>query len=395
MRATRMALVRTLLVMGTCGVLVGACASREDPLEIGLRRIALDLAFKDATKAEPVSPRQVAVQLGVADVRTLAEIPEEEEPPRRTPRVIVIPPRRPQPVCEAAPPGANYDVPTYPVVKDPPEIGTYTRINQGSVKIGTAAFDLDFQYPPKSEVDVTDVAFVTATAYLNNDDVDKLGVPAQVRGDPTAFPNRVEYSMTRHGPSGLKVVDRYRYSLGGTTGGDFVWLIRRETTLNGKTSVFNPTPPIRYVKLFVAEGPDSEITHGGTDRATNTALTVQSKIVGRESVDVCGEVVDTFKVQIVENFVDLSKQPPVISGNESGTANFWNVRFDHGLLLVREEVHSTYRGSTEVAGAPVPVTVKTDYIGTIDALKPKPLKTRSTTPTTAPPVDDGGDGEEG
>jgi hypothetical protein len=391
MMATSRGPIRTLLVVGLCAALVGACANREDPLEIGLRRVALDLAFKDATKAEPVSPRQVAQQLGVADVRTLAEIPEEEEAPRRTPRIIVIPPRKPEPGCEVAPAGANYDVPTYPVVKDPPPIGTYTRINQGSVKIETTAFNLDLQYPSKSDVDITDVAFVTASTYLNSEDADDAGLPAQVRSDPTLFPPRVEFSMTHHGPSGLKVVDRYRYSTGGTTGGDFLWLIRRETTLNGKTSVFNPTPPIRYVKLFVAEGPDSEITHGGTDRDTNTALTVQSKIVGRESVDVCGEVVDTFKVQIVENFVDLSQQPPVISGNETGTANYWNMQFDHGLLLVREEVHSTYRGSTEIAGAPVPVTLKTDYIGTIDALTPKPLKVRSTTPTTAPPMDDGGD----
>ena len=199
--------------------------------------------------------------------------------------------------------------------------------------------------------------------------------------------------MTRHGPSGLKVVDRYRYSSGGTTGGDYLWLVRRETTLNGKTTVFNPTPPIRYVELFVPEGPDSEVTHAGTDRETNMALSIQSKIIGRESVDVCGEVVDTFRVEIIENFVDLSQQPPVISGNETGTANYWNIRFDHGLLIVQEEVHTTYRGTEEVAGAPVPVTLRTDYVSTIDALTPKPLKTGPTTPTTRP-SDESGEEEE-
>src|SRR6185436_4229224 len=117
----------------------------------------------------------------------------------------------------------------------------------------------------------------------------------------------------------------------GATGGDYLWLIKRETTVGGIKAAFTPTPPIRYIKLFVTEGTDSEVTHAGVDRATNTALTVQSKIVGRESVDVCGSVVDTFRVQIQENFVDLSKSPPTISGNENGTANFWNMQFDHGL----------------------------------------------------------------
>ena len=390
--------VRIVALMGLCALVVGACADRRDPLEIGLRRVALDLAFKDAEKAAPVSPRQVAAQLAVADPVTLQQIPEqepeeeeEELPGRRGPRVIVIPARAPEPVCETAPPGANYDVPTYPVVKDPPAVGTYTRRNNGTLKIETATFDLDFPYPPKTNVDITDVQFVTASSYLSDDDVKDANLPAQVRSDATAFPPRTEYSMTRYGPSGLKVVDRYRYSSGGTSGGDYLWLIRRETTLNGKTAVFNPTPPIRYVELFVAEGPDSVVTHAGTDRRTNTALSIQSKIVGRESIDVCGEVVDTFRIEIIENFVDLSQQPPVISGNENGTANYWNIRFDHGLLIVQEEVHSTYRGTEEIAGAPVPVTLRTDYVSTIDALTPKPLKARSTTPTTRPADDGGGD----
>lgn len=389
--------LRSLAAVGVCAVIVGACADRQDPLEIGLRRVALDLAFKDAEKAAPVSPRQVVAQLGAADPLTLQEIPEEEpeeEPGRRGPRVIVIPARAPEPVCDTAPPGANYDVPTYPVVKDPPLVGTYTRRNNGTLKIETATFDLDFPYPPKTNVDITDVQFVTANSVLNEEDVKGANLPSEVRNDATVFPPRTEYSMTRYGPSGLKVVDRYRYSSGGTTGGDFLWLIRRDTTLNGKTTVFNPTPPIRYVELFVPEGPDSEVTHAGTDRETNTALSVQSKIVGRESIDVCGEVVDTFRVEIIENFVDLSQQPPVISGNETGTANYWNIRFDQGLLIVQEEIHTVYRGTEEVAGAPVPVTLRTDYVSTIDALKPKPLKTGSTTPTTRPPGDAGGDEEE-
>ena len=383
---------RAAALVALCGVVVSACAERQDPLEIGLRRVALDLAFKDAEKAAPVSPRQVVAQLGAADPTILQQIPEEEpeveEPARRGPRIIVIPAKKTEPECEPAPPGANYDVPTYPVVKDPPAVGTYTRRNNGTLKVETAAFNLDFPYPPKTNVDITDIQFVTASSYLNAEEADQANLPPTVRNDATAFPPRTEYSMTRYGPSGLKVVDRYRYSSGGTTGGDYLWLIRRETTLEGKTTVFNPTPPIRYVELFVPEGPDSEVTHAGTDRETNTALAVQSKIVGRESIDVCGEVVDSFRVEIIENFVDLSQQPPVVSGNETGTANYWNIRFDDGLLIVQEEVHSTYRGTMQIAGAPVPVTLRTDYVSTIDALTPKPLKSGSTTPTTRPADDE-------
>jgi hypothetical protein len=368
-----------LVALALCGLFSAACAPKQDPLEVGLRRVALDLAFKDETKAEPVSPRQVVTQLQVVDDALEEEVPEDE-PPRKGPKLIVVPGRKPEPPCVPAPAGAQYDVPTYAVVKDPPAVGSYTRHNTGTVKIETAAFNLDLPYPMKTNVDISDIQFVTATSYLNSDDADSLGLPGEVRDNPDAFPARVEFTMARSGPSGSKVVDTFRYSLGGATGGDFLWLIRRETTVSGVKTVFNPTPPIRYVKLFVTEGTDSEVTHAGVDRATNTALSVQSKIVGRESVDVCGSVVDTFRVQIQENFADLSQTPPVISGNENGTANFWNIQFDHGMLLVREEVHSTYRGTAEIAGAPVPVTVRYDYTSTLDALEPKAPKAAATLP---------------
>ena len=364
-----------LVVVALCGVLVAGCAKHEDPLEIGLRRVALDLAFKDETKAEPVSPRQIVTQYELADASVAEEVPDEPEPVRKAPRVIVIPPRKAEPQCVAAPAGANYDVPSYPVVKDPPAIGVYTRRNTGTVKLETAAFNLELPYPPRTTAEITDIAQVTASSYLNGEDAESLGLPGEVRSSPDAFPPRTEFSLTRTGPSGSKTVDRFRYSSGGTTGGDFLWLIRRETTVSGVKTVFNPTPPIRYIRLFVPEGgTDAESTYAGVDRTSNTALSVHSKILNRESVDVCGTVVDTFRVQIEENFVDLSKTPPVVSGNENGTANFWNIQFDHGLLIVREEVHSTYRGTAEIAGAPVPVTLRYDYTSTIDDLSPKAPK---------------------
>lgn len=378
-------------------MITAACGNRPDPLEIGLRRVALDLAFKDPEKAVDVSPRAVATQLDLAEPALLAQVPEEVEPeptPRAAPRRIIIPARKEQPVCGTAPAGAGYDVPTYPLVKDPPLVGSYPRHYTGTVRLQTTLFDLEFPYPPKANADITDVAAVTASTYVNEED--RAALPPPVRNDPNVFVDKVEYKLTRRGPSGLKQVDTFQYTKGGATGGDFLLLVRRETTINGKTTTFTPSPPIRYIKLFTPEGSDSAVSHAGVDRDTQTALAVQSRIVGRESVDVCGEVVDTFRVQIQENFVDLTKNPPETSGNENGTANFWNIQFDRGLLLVREEVHSTFRGSTEVAGAPVPITVTSNYVATLDALTPQPLKSAAapSAPSGDAPGNAGGAGAE-
>jgi hypothetical protein len=365
--------VRSVAVIATVAALVAAsCGRHTDQLEIGLRRVALDLAFKDASKSPPLSPRAVARQLSVVDTSVLNQVPVADEPPARQPRVITVPARQ-EPVCNAAPAGANYDYPTYAVVKDPPKVGTYTRHNAGTVKIETTVFNLDLPYPAKSNLDISDLKFVTADPLLNERDVTALNPPSDVRNS-ALFPPRINFTMTRYGPSGLKQIDSFQYSTGGATGGDYVWLIKRETIVNGVSAVFTPTPPIQYIKLFTTEGSGSAVRHAGTDRDTNTALAVQSTIVGRESVDICGDVFDTFRVQIQENFVDLSKSPPVVSGNEGGTSNFWNIQFDHGLIVLREEVHSTFRGSTQIAGAPVPVTVRYDYTSTLDSLTPTPAK---------------------
>jgi hypothetical protein len=313
----------------------------------------------------------VAQQLSIVDNSILAEVPAAPEPPARVPRVIYVPAKQ-EPPCTAAPAGAQYDYPTYAVVKGPPTVGTYSRHNDGTVKIQTTVFNLDLPYPQKTKVDIGDLNFVTGNVALNDKDVAAVNPPADVRNNATAFPPRVDFNMTRYGPSGLKQIDSFRYSTGGASGGDYLWLIKRETIVNGVSTVFTPTPPIQYIKLFTTEGSGSANRHAGTDRTTNTALAVQSTIVGRESVDICGDVFDSFRVQIQENFVDLSKSPPVVSGNENGTSNYWNIQFDHGLILLREEVHSTFRGTTQIAGAPVPVTVLYDYTSTLDSLTPTP-----------------------
>jgi hypothetical protein len=391
--------VRLALVALAGALTTAACGHQPDPLEIGLRRVALDLSFKDPAKAAEVSPRAVVTQLELADPAIVAQVPEEiEEAPRRGPKVIVVPARKAEPVCETAPAGAGYDTPTYPLVKDPPVVGSYPRHYTGTVKLQTTLFDLSLPYPPKANTDITDLAFVTASTYVG--ETERAALPAPAHDDPNVFVPKTEFKLTHHGPSGLTQVDTFQYTAGGATGGDFLLLTKRETTVNGATTTFTPEPPIRYIKLFTPEGDDSAVSHAGVDRATQTALAVQSRIMGRESVDVCGEVVDTFRVQIQENFVDLTKSPPETSGNENGTANFWNIQFDHGLLLVREEVHTTFHGSTEVAGAPVPITIVSDYVGTLDSMTPQPLKARSSTPAgvSGPKgdgggaTDDGGDG---
>jgi hypothetical protein len=392
--------IKTKLLIGlmAMSVLASACAKKTNPLEVGLRRVALDLAFKDPGLAESPTPREVVRTVAGADYDyTLDEVPDDLEevvaPPKRT--ILPTPPRRaPEPECEEAPPGQGYDVPTYPVVKDPPREGVYTRRYTGTVKISTALFDIALPYPSKAKVEVSNVSFGEGAPLVGPGDATALP-PGTQTGSPTAFPQFVEYRLTRFGPSGFKQVDTMRYTKGGTTGGDYLYLVKRETTASGTTKVFQPTPAIRYIELYAPEGDDSANTFAGVDREHQTALTVQSKILARESVDICGEVFDSFRVQIQENFADLSRTPPEVSGNASDQYNYWNIQFDHGMLLLREEVHSTLQTTTEVAGAPTPITVYYDYVGTLNSVEPTAFPTNSAggESTTTTTVRTGEEGE--
>ncbi len=390
-RSTKSRLAVGLLALA---LLASACAKKSNPLEVGLRRIALDLAFKDPElAADSPTPRQIVRTIAGADYNyALNDFPDDLDgiaaPPKRT-RLATPPRREPEPDCPEALPGQGYDVPTYPVVKDPPAQGVYTRHYTGTVKISTALFDITLPYPPKAKVEVSNVTFGEGSPVVGPGDAAVLP-PGTQTGSPTAFPQFVEYNVTRFGPSGFKQVDTMRYTKGGTTGGDYLYLVKRETTASGTTTVFQPTPAIRYIELYTPEGDDSANTFSGVDRENHTALTVQSKILSRESVDVCGEVYDSFRVQIQENFADLSKSPPETSGNASDQYNYWNIQFDHGMLLLREEVHSTLRTSTQVAGAPTPITVYYDYVGTLNSVEAKAFQTNSAgaTTTTAPGDDE-------
>lgn len=370
---------KVAVAVALAAAIAAACGGSESPVEIGFRRVALDLAFKDAEKAPPVPEARVVQQVIGTDY-----VYEEEPPEPETRRIVRrIPPAntKAKRECPAAPDGATPARVAFQTIKDPPRVGTYPRHNEGSITIQLATQPIELPVPPLSSWDIPRVDFVKAALTLNDNDVEALDPPAEARSNDTIFKDMPEFELTRRLLPGYSTTDTFRYSYDGQTGGDFLYLVKRVSVARGVETVFQPTPPIRYVRLQVPQGDiqDSGAVHAGVDRATNTVLAVQSQIIDREFVDVCGEVVDTFKVRIQEQFVDLTGG--TTSGNENGTYNYWNIQFDNGLLLVRETNNSTARLTTEVAGAPVPVAVQYRYTSTLDKMEPDPLEVRPAAPS--------------
>ncbi len=320
----------------------------------------------------------------------------EEFAPNVAPIIRRIP-AKPQPPCPVAPEGLSPDFPAFAVVRGEPKPGVYVRRNVGTVSIELATGQsVDIPMPPRNTVEVSEV-----TSYRG---IPATGEPANAAGAPvdTAEPTAelFEFTMTRRPLPNQRIVDHYRYSnrqlapvavdpqadnqanaTRDTAVGDYLYLVKRVTLLDGAEKSFTPTPPIRVLRLNVPEGNAATAgsVHGGIDSDTRVAMTITSRIVSRQLVDVCGDVLDTYRVQIQEQFVDLAATPPRTSGNDPGTSTFWNVQFDRGMLLVREEVDTTVRSTTEVAGAPLPVTVRYKYTSTLESTEPSPLPAKKAT----------------
>jgi len=362
---------RPVVGLFALSLLASACGAGADPFEIGLRRVALDLAFEDAEIAADINARQIVRRIVFVEQEVLEQIPEG--PVRQIIRIIP----RPTLVCPKADANQTPELPAFAVVKDPPTVGRYGRHNTGTleIQIGTGE-PFTLPYPSRTAWEVDEVGDQRVLNYVNSD-AGTTGAPDEVQADDNAFKDRVDFQLTRITSPSFRVTDHFRYSRGDAgASGDFLWLIKRVTVVNGQPIEFNPTPPIRYLRLFTVEGPDSEVAHGGIDRDTNVAMAVQSRIVGREWVDVCGENHDTYRVEISESMIDLSSDEPETSGNEpGGQTNVWNIQFDNGLLVLREEVHTTLRSSIQgPADSRIPVVVNSDYVSVLDSIEPGPLE---------------------
>ena len=396
---------RAVALLLACSFVVAACGSDEDPLALGFRRVSLDLVFKDATKASPAEAQRIiqVIELFDEDVRRepdAATEPEPEPAPRR--RRTTAPPGIPEKVCLPADPTQTPETPVFGAVRNPPVEGSYTRKNTGEIRIESESPlvpSFTVPYPEKTAWSVTDIERSRGTLATNPREDELLGT--ETLPEAPAAPEVVRFTLTRPVGSGLTVIETYQYygdrapADADTTAstdmdGDGLFLVRRETQSETfGTSIFTPTPPVMVVPIGDETEATEANTGAGIDRETGSAMTVESKILSREAIDVCGEMVDTYRVQWEEQFVDNSRGRPVIAGNvESGKPNIWNISFSDRLLIVREEIHSQTRTYVGDGAAALPVTVAFDYVSTLGELETKPLRTGTPTPRPSQPDDD-------
>ena len=108
----------------------------------------------------------------------------------------------------------------------------------------------------------------------------------------------------------------------------------------GNTSELNFTPGVLYLPLEIVPG--EEFNAVGIDSRTGSVLQNQAKVVKRERVDACGDVVDGWVVEATQTFSGTAQTAP--------PRNYrYIVAPQLGGVIISEEIHtSSPQGNTDV-----------------------------------------------
>jgi hypothetical protein len=329
-------------------LMTAACGGRgPDPLVIGMKRIALNLAFaKDELAAPPVPPEHIITYIPAPpELIADGDFSKFKTPPKGTNK----PP--PPPPCAVAPPGTPAAEPVPIFARGVPKEGSYSWHNEGTIKITGTVFPITIPYPPKTKSEIRNLQVKPATP--GGEALTPAGRVA------LGLSYVVTYDVVKKISPELIVTDSYRYDESNLV------LTKRAIKTQQTTTEFVPQPTITFLNFGKGEG--DTWSSAGIDTKQSVSMVVQGLISNREFVDLCGVVVDAFRIVSNETSVNLSNSSQ--SGTDAQQPNVYWFANQFGALVIQEEGHFTQ--VVQVDGAPV--TLEFDYKSTLDSTAPGPL----------------------
>ena len=308
-----------------CCVIFAACGGGgETPLQIGIKRSALDLVFKEDDGGESKAPPQLALAPQPAPAHSGFVTSADDDLGGGGPEPPAVA------ACPKAGPDDFPEEPVTTVITKEPIAGLYRYRNTGTFKI-EASFDLQGPYPPQASRTLKVL-------------------------DPEGDAERFRYETVQRGLGANVTTTLYRVT------NNSLDLVRSHTESDQGEVSFEPTPPVRLMMLGGGEG--TSWTSAGVDEASGTAMVVEGSIEKRELIDVCGDVYDTYRVLSDETITNA------FTGfqYETNEPTVYNVATHLGGLFLREDVDST----TTIPSDQGLVRVHLDYVSTADSVDPEP-----------------------
>jgi hypothetical protein len=330
--------MRTRILRAALAVvtLAGCSSGRPQRTVIGVRKVALAMAFSDQALKTVVPPRIVVTYVPAPPEAIVAALPEAAPYIPPAPPAATAPPKPPTPACPKAAPGGPLPDPAPVALTKPPVAGTYVQQNKGTIKLN-GAVPLSLPYPTFSLVIIRDIA------------VADVFDPVYGTVRTTSFTLEDQILPT------IKTVSRYEYNATQMN------LVQRDVVNGAATTRLKPTPA---VEVLAFTGPNTSWNAAGLDTSTATALSVQGTIAPNEAVDLCGKLVDTLRVSTDEHQVNATTGEQ--SGSRAGTPTVTSYATQLGGLPVRRELHTTQIASTDAG----PVSFDTDVVSTFTSTTP-------------------------
>ena len=341
--------MRFRAVLVVVAVLVPACGGGGggQGIEYGLKRIALDLAFESKDIGEATPEVALSTPLPVPSVGQLQQ--------SYSVRPLPVVPRND---CPTAPPGSVPRSSVQSRITRLPAMGQYTYNVKGTFELQSAVFPLKGPLPP-----------LERREYRNG--VLTPGEPNPLTGanaEPT-----LDFEIFQQGlVPGTSMTRFYR-----VTPTDLLLTKLVTTTADGDL-VFEPTPSITIMKMGATEG--ETWVSAGTDTATGTSMVVQGTIERREPIDVCGEMIDAYRVTSTERIVNLAGTTTYTSSTSDtsnapgadgpGKPNVYHVATHFGGVLVADEQHTVTQLNSDLG----PVTIIVDSVSTLRSTTPTPTQ---------------------
>ncbi|MDT7569948.1 MAG: hypothetical protein QOE05_122 [Actinomycetota bacterium] len=263
-----------ILLVVVCAALLTGCGPKS-PLEVDLRTVAITVPRLLTPAIELVPPSAAPQPVRLPPVPPLITV------------LPVLPTYAPQPPVAppACPKAGQLDVPAKPasiLVPAPPAAGTYVQTAAGSYAGSTATPATGSLAGPV----VVEIKALPSATTVAGQKVDSWQV---IRTDAARSSTSVEAYQLVH-PSTAP---------GATAGGIYLVGMGWKDPVRGELS-FEPTGnPLQILPVPVqVSSSAAQHANSATDPNTLTTLTIIRNVTGRKRIDVCGKLVDTFRVEI-------------------------------------------------------------------------------------------------
>jgi hypothetical protein len=320
---------------------------RDKSVHLGVKRMSLDLAFKTDNNSlpPPAPPSAPPLQAVLAEVPFQPSAVELAAPPRvgaPLPRLDLGPP-----ACRTAAPDAVAERPATLSITTPPTIGIYPVRNVGTFTLD-GLLKLSGPYPRRTHQEIANVKVADITE-----------LTGQVSG------RTITYDVIRRNPL-QTVTTTYTSQVQARAGGpgtNELTLVKVVTTSSAGEMTFAPIPAITVMQY---KGEGSSWRSAGVDPTTGTAMVVQGSVEKKETVDLCGELVDSYRVVSHEQMTNAVSQ--YSSQTDPSDPNVYNVATQFGGLMVRQHINTT----TAFTVNNVPFTLHVNFTSTNESTKPLP-----------------------